>query len=298
MNKTSPPTFSAPQTAPAVPDDLVDEESYEGHTRRIAVTPELARKWLDRYDDSSGNVYNRTPGVVHVAKLARDMSKGHWKDTGVPIIFGTNDKVLDGRQRLEAVVLSGQTIVFDVRFGVDPDAQSAMDRPRKRKFADDLQMKGVPNAPNIAATATLVMHWRSGRILDRREIPTDAELDEFEALYRDELQLASRQAGRIANRLPNIIRTITAATSFESYLLDEDACMKFFTLLATGERLADGDPILALRNSIMRYHRTRPRRHEQLYHVVYAWNLWRANRRAEMLRLPRTLSSETFPTMK
>lgn len=268
-------------------------------TKRILVTPTVAAEWLARYNDGTDNIYNRTPGEVHVIKLARDMKENRWVDTGVPIIMGTNDKILDGRQRLEAIVLSGQSIEFDVRFGIDPSAQAAMDRPRKRSVANDLQMAGVANCNVVAATTVLIIHWRSDKIMDRREVPTDSQVVQFEREHHDELQLATAQGSSIRWRLPNCTMTVIAAMFFEAVLVDEDACIEFFQKLASGEGLEARNPILALRNTILRYDRKRkPKRHEQLYQVVHAWNLWRSGRQADMLRVPSGLSSNSFPRVK
>jgi len=282
-------------TAPAAP----PKTEPAGLTERILVTPELAAEWLGRYNDGTDNVYNRTPGEVHVIKLARDMSEDRWADTGVPLIMGTHDKILDGRQRLEAIVVSGKSIYFDVRFGIDPSAQAAMDRPRKRSIANDLQMAGVTNCHVVAATTGLIMHWRSGKIMDRREVPTDSQVFAFEKEHHDELQLATQQGGSIRWRLPNVTVTVISAMFFEAVLVDEDACLEFFKKLASGEGLEARNPILALRNTVLRYDRKRkPKRHEQLYQAVHAWNLWRSGRQAEQLRVPTTLSSNSFPRVK
>lgn len=273
--------------------------SRQRFTVTMAVTPEFAKELLARYDDGTGKIYNRTPGVTHVIKLARDMSHGHWLDTGVPIIIGTNGMVLDGRQRLEAVILSGQTIHFDVTYNVDPSAQLGMDRPRKRTFAHDLQMANVPNNNVVAAICGLILHWRSGKIYDRRETPTDMELREFEAENRELIQVASRQAGTIRTRVPLATMTVLGAMIYEGMLVNEDACVDFFGKLATGEDISDGNPILAYRNTLIRYDRRRkPPRTSQLYQGVHAWNLWRAGRTAKFLVVPPTITSETFPRMK
>lgn len=269
-------------------------------TERIAVTPEIAEQWLGWYDDGTDTVYNRNPGTVWVVKLARDMKNDKWFDTGVPIIVGTHGKVLDGAQRLHAVILSGRTIIFDVRFGIDPRAQTAMDRPRRRSVGHDLHMEGVPNSTVVAATTVLLLHWRSGQLLDNRASPTDQEQLEFEREERDALQLACRQANRVRVRLPNVTLTVVAAAFFEAVLIDEDACITFFDKFATGRDLEDGDPILALRNITLREasaKKSKPHRNHQLYRVVYAWNLWREGKKKQYLRVPDTLTSDTFPRM-
>lgn len=268
-------------------------------TISIDVTPDIARQMLDAYDDGTGRIYNRTPGTVHVAKLARDMANDHWKDTGVPLIIGTHGKVLDGRQRLEAVIVSGKTIKFDVKYGIDPDAQVAMDRPRKRTFANDLQMDNVPNNNVIASLTGLILHWRSGKIFDRSATATETELRIFEQENRDMLQVAARQAAMVRHRIPPVTISVIGAAFFEAYHVDEDRCAEFFESLSVGEGLSVGNPILSLRNTLIRYDtRRKPHRTAQLYHVAYAWNLWRIGRNIQQIKVPTTLNSETFPRMK
>lgn len=66
------------------------------------ITPELAAEWLDY------NVVNRKSRKVET--YAKDMLAGDWRDADAPITRRVDGAVLDGKNRLMAIILSGMTI--------------------------------------------------------------------------------------------------------------------------------------------------------------------------------------------
>lgn len=275
----------------------------QSYAEAMEITPAIASAWLERDArdaEQQGVRFNRRPNVEWIDKLAHDMSNDQWFDTGEPIILDWDDRVRDGGQRLAAVVRSGRTIRFQVVRGVDPASQDLMDKNRKRTIADDMFRRGVPNSNVVAATAALVVHWRTGQLLNKKFGPTAIEVHRFEQANALELQAASRGAASVTSRLSTGTNTVFAAAWFESMKIDPEAAQTFFNAVATGESLEPLSPLLALRNTIIRYGNLprKPHRHHQLYQVVHAWNLWRAGRTAQFLRVPSGLSSDQFPVMK
>src|SRR5207248_3219207 len=81
-------------------------------SRVVQVTPEMAAKWLE----TTGP--NRPVHQATVERLAADMSNAAWYLNGDRIRFDENDALRDGRHRLSAVVLSGQTVPMEILQGL------------------------------------------------------------------------------------------------------------------------------------------------------------------------------------
>ena len=80
-------------------------------TFTLSVTPSLA-KWL-----LARNNNNRDVPLSHPSLLASDMNTGRWMNMGVPIIFDWNGLIIDGQNRLKAVLLSKKTENFAISVG-------------------------------------------------------------------------------------------------------------------------------------------------------------------------------------
>jgi hypothetical protein len=119
----------------------------------IDVSPGMAADML------ANNPHNRRPSPGHQRQLARDMQRGDFQFVGDPIRFDVDGKLLDGQQRLQAVIDSGATTKFLVISGLPSQAQRYMDIGRKRSAADQLMIEGVTASGMKAATAKLLLQW-------------------------------------------------------------------------------------------------------------------------------------------
>jgi len=76
----------------------------------MKITPEVASELL------KGNINNRKPNKDYVSSLASIMRKGDWRSTHQGICIGKDDRLIDGQQRLMAVIESGVTVLMDVTY--------------------------------------------------------------------------------------------------------------------------------------------------------------------------------------
>ena len=101
------------------------------------------------------NPQNRPTKIGHTRKLARLLKDGLWNpDLGGSIAFSPEGRLTDGQHRLRAVVLSGVSIIVDVR----PNQKTTvgLDENASRSVADHLALQGVDDA-SIVATATKML---------------------------------------------------------------------------------------------------------------------------------------------
>ena len=130
---------------------MVDANNWQGkvepYARCITITPQLAQHVLDDYKR-----LNRKVSTAKINTYAERMETGDWFGlTGQTIIFSKTGVLLDGYQRLAAVVKSGKKFRVLAVFGVEDSAFSFLDMGRKRTNANVLEALGVPHAGVVAA---------------------------------------------------------------------------------------------------------------------------------------------------
>ncbi len=100
------------------------------------ITPDIAGEWLKL------NTLNRPKKLQKIALYAADMKGGHWPVTGATISFGKSGRLLDGQNRLQAVIDSGATIRVLVVWGLDDDVFDVIDGGARRTASDVLVIEG------------------------------------------------------------------------------------------------------------------------------------------------------------
>ena len=113
---------------------------------RVTVTPDMARKML-------ATIYrNRHPSSDTVKKYARQMSSDEWLYTPESLAFDDEGKLIDGNQRLLAIVKSGRPVMTRITFGVSKNVRAVLDQGRKRAPSSAIWMSEL--LPDICATET------------------------------------------------------------------------------------------------------------------------------------------------
>lgn len=250
----------------------------------VYVTPEMARRWLDRNDLNRG-IRTRT-----VQRYARDMQRGRWELTGEAVKFSIDGALLDGQHRLAAVVESGSTVPMFVVRGLNPDSQTVMDTGVKRTGSDAMQLRGEKNRAALAATIRLALLYDSGKLVpisgDKGGRPqvSNAELLDYLDAHPD-IRVFVDQATSIFNRV-DVHPSALALAMWVLHRVDAAAAVDFFNDLANLTGLQPGDPILALHNRLADIRRSRRRVEAQdfLSLIFRAWNARRDGK--QLYRVP------------
>lgn len=83
------------------------------------------------------NAGNRRKRPHYIVSLAGQIKDGEWQqDHPAPILFSDALRVIDGQHRLEAIVLSGQTVIARVCFGVRDELREYLDTGITRRLED------------------------------------------------------------------------------------------------------------------------------------------------------------------
>lgn len=126
----------------------------------MVITPEIAEEMLKH------NTNNRSPRTSWVSALASDMKEGNWELTPTPIVFLKDGTLLDGQQRLMAVVKSGVACKFMVCTNAEPTM--SIDNGIKRSMRDQLMMgdsalKGDYISPLTLSTVRMIMQIKTSK---------------------------------------------------------------------------------------------------------------------------------------
>jgi len=245
----------------------------------LAVTPAMAEAWL------KNNPRNRTVSEKLIKAYARDMSEGNWVLNGEAVKVSETGQLLDGQQRLAAVVLAGTTIPMVVVSGLPRQAQDTMDMGRKRSLGDVFAIHGENNYNQLAAITRRAWMWDAGNYrFTTKETPTaqelQATLEKFPSL---------RRSAEVATRTFVSFRPSSAASTGTAHhilnMVSESDAAEFFARFAVGADLPKDHPILTLRNRLMTDSAARKNNpfHVRVALFIRAWNALREGR--ELSRL-------------
>jgi len=283
----------------------------------VKVDAEMARQWLTKEAE-----FNRPSDDTTIRNYARDMANGDWYLSNDAICFTDDGTMLNGGNRLRAVIVAEQTmgtrmqVPFWVIDGMDPQTYLIMDIGKKRNASN--QAHALTNGVFSGKSMPLVKwYWqyrnnnpmgRSGRwsasptrIQELQLFKSDPE--GFEAAY---------QRGRDLQRQK--IGNPTAGGMFHHILrntpeIGSERANDWTDALVSGANLDSSSPILALRNRLMTGRderggggpRVRPyTRQEQLYLYHRAWRAYCQDEAMSKLVLPPFrdgLNNASFPKL-
>jgi hypothetical protein len=249
------------------------------------IGPEEAAEILKNH-----NAQNRALKPKAIAQYARAMADGEWTFIGDPIRFDRGGELLDGQNRLTAVVKSGCAQSFVIVRNLEPDTQRYMDAGVRRSAADQLKIEGVAHPRESAMIASLVMHWQ-GEDLPHMNIKYSTfEIVEFVESNTNGIEAAAKHS----TALYHTTRATKGISGAVFFMAAETAgagvASEFFGLLTTGAGMVTGSPALLLRNKLISWASTsgrKPERAEVIFYYVRCWNGWRRGEELERLQLPR-----------
>lgn len=237
----------------------------------ITVTPGLAQEWLGR------NEGNRNLKHLKIATLVRDILADRFLITGEAVKFDWDGRLIDGQNRLHAVVKSGRPVTLLVVRGLDPESQKVMDTGAKRSAADALRMAGHYNQQNVlAATVRLLLAWDKGELstaFSKAPEATHSEILEFYAA-NDGLDSAAARASKIHKKVkatPSPLATAIYLTT----LVDAEDSHRFFQELGDLDLGGKGNPKATLYTRLESLKGEKYTAAQQLYFILRAWNAWR-----------------------
>lgn len=200
--------------------DLGIEYSYED------ITPERARKILDEQSLPELSI-DKTKRIVYpYEKYANAMKSKAWLHNAAPLIFDRENFLINGYQRLEAVILANTTVRMLVARGANRETLHVYDQHRRRTFITILESEGVKYAGDVHRALSKMARIENGIFMLSNYTPNWSRLDLINTANPEIIR-----ASEIAHSLPkeNCIPQKASTTFIAMALMagHEDALMKF-----------------------------------------------------------------------
>lgn len=263
---------------------------------RTTVTPGLAKRWLAMNAENQRGIKRNK-----IAAYARDMLSGKWNsDSGETIKFDENGTLIDGQNRLHAVVTAGVPIDFDVATGLPASAMLVLDSGASRGGMDALRIAGATDTARSAAIVRWSIFWDAKLFMGSGGglSPTNAEIV---SRYRSDSGRYNAAATRGTDCQSRGISTgRVAGMAFHLFTkIDHEEAHQFFDQIISGANLVENSGPLLLRNRMMRVKLDRITPAEQLALFVRAWNAFREEKTMTQLIIVKgALSNVNFPQPK
>lgn len=261
------------------------------------ITPDIAGEWLKL------NTLNRPKKLQKIALYAADMKGGHWPVTGATISFGKSGRLLDGQNRLQAVIDSGATIRVLVVWGLDDDVFDVIDGGARRTASDVLVIEGYEGwaAACGASAARIALNMISGKL----PYALTYSPQNIRRFVNDQPDLMSSVEfiESVPRRPAPMPHSAAAALHFFMARRDPDLADLLMTQLYRGDNMMAEDMVLRLRNNLLgKVQQKAMSSTSDFTHamaaVVRVWNARRAGRNIAHIQNAFTRGGEEFPAIK
>ena len=195
-----------------------------------------------------------------VQRYARAMENGQWHLTHQAIGIDKSGIMLDGQHRMAAVVRSDTVQEFLIAYDAEPETFDVIDTGGARTAADTLSIAGYSNVNQLSVAARMLMAYdvvkgTKQRLTAMTGTYTNADVLKFMDTRRGEILMeALHEAAVLANvfgRYGSKTWLAAAITLLMESDVHRDIAREFLSKLRTGEMLAAGSPILAMRRWMM-----------------------------------------------
>lgn len=200
------------------------------------VTPEMASRWL------ADRAKNRKIRDKVVARYAADMRAGKWKLTHQGLAFNSEGKLIDGQQRLTAIVESGTALPFIIVRGIDDIL--AIDTHRARFMSDII---GLQSSMHVTIKTTAIAN---AMVEYTRVTPawpqnmSAATLAEFIQAHEQGISFAEHTF-KVVPKLCSAALMAPVARAF--YHTDPERLRQFVHVLQTGEPGVTAEDLAAIK---------------------------------------------------
>jgi len=269
-----------------------------GGAGRFAVDVDAAHAhaWLARNIATNRKVIQR-----NIERIASDMREGRWVYDGSPIRFDRDGNLIDGQNRLRAVLAAeGGTYRMDVVYGLENRAFSVIDTGCVRNGAHALQFDGKVNTALLAATARLLCQWDPADGLIAGHYNKAITNQTIVETVRDNPEL-EESARFVVNHKGVRLLCPPSTTTFCHFLfckINRADADQFFLDIADGSNLPKGDGRHLMAKWLQNYRNRGQKSVGGLGSVLFvglwikSWNMWRTRQTGEFLSFR---ASEKFP---
>lgn len=201
------------------------------HARVMLVTPEIAKKWLERNHEDQ-----RTISAAAVEAIANDIRRGAWRLTHQAIAFDAESRLIDGQHRLSAIMAAEEPAYLLVVWNKATGLHDPIDRIRARTVAF-ITGRDSKTTAALAALRSFEVGYQVCTTL------TVAEADDLHARHGEAI-------GHIKNDVAGAHKMFGGllAACVWALPVDRVKVTEFAQKVTTGEMIGRGDPAWAFRS--------------------------------------------------
>ena len=248
------------------------------------ITPEIAREMLTH------NTHNRNPKKNVIVQITEDILADKFGFTGDAIKFSKSGQLLDGQNRLYAVIAANKSITVLVIRGLPEEAQEVMDQGARRSLPDILKLRGEKHSDSLATATRALYAYRRVREPYPPSLSIQpstrqllAELEEFPEL---------RRSAAFTDQKKSAVSHIIAPSAIGVFHLllhrvDADDAGDFFRQLLGEEGMDTGNPVHMLRERFIKHAVRGVGKLDELTKrdfIVQTWNAWYTGQPLRVLR--------------
>lgn len=270
----------------------------------VLVTPEIARKWLDK------NFGNRRIKSGRVSRYIQDIKADRWPYTADPMHFDTFGRLRNGQHRLSAIIAANMPLKCLIVYDFPPESADALDRGGSRSNADRFEMATEKNAVLLAGTLKILYLYEVDKLGSAQEYIPIEGLKFAKSKYPDvQESIMSVRKESLKILAPF---SVLAAMHCLFWDLGGEKTLDFFAGLETGANLDTGNPILTLRDQLLKLRRNKKVKkptNQTCAWFIKSWNAFCKDEKIKLLRwrgigkasneaFPRAVSApdETYPS--
>jgi hypothetical protein len=265
----------------------------------INITPDQAKKMLEH------NNHNRAKKINKINQYASDMGQGLWQMNGVPIIFNHSGSLLDGQNRLNAIIKSGVPCEMIVITGISMDSFHTIDTGANRSPGDVLGIIGLQpkKAIRISSLINRVLKDNYGMLstawnpaIHKRVNTTNHDILKYYQHNKQELDDIYEFCAKYENKISKVIPMPVYLFIFHklrkiNIIQAEEFCSK----LATGNMLSGDDPIYQLRERLITLRSSKTEKAPGWHYSAYTYKAWNAYRKGKKIQKLYIAHNETGP---
>lgn len=263
--------------------------------KQMVVTPAKAREMLEQ------NIHNRPMHHRRISQYARDMKEGRWKQSGDPIRFAIDGRLLDGQHRLNALIKANTPLNFVCIYDLDESVFEVIDTGKIRNGSDVLAMQGVKNRAVVAAAARHQYYYESGAFnggdASKALIPaTNQDVVAMVAEHPGILDSASKLTGynTIRGLMPP---SLCVFFHYNFGRVNLVKCEEFFLILEGRVSDNQGSAALKLRQRLVE-NKIAKAKFKQSYTAALVIKAWNAFVSGSVIKNLNFKSNEEFPTFE
>jgi hypothetical protein len=227
---------------------------------------------------------HRSASKGSIDRIVQDIRNGQFQYTGDSIKFDGEGYLLDGRNRLSAIVKTGATLDLMIATGINDKARYVIDTGKTYTLKNALEAEGVPRAQHVAMALTAVQAWERGDHTSEPAVGATT-INTSLTFLRENFRIheVAAEAKRLQTKITALSGKQLAALVWAFDNADKDRT-EFFAKIINGHDLTPTDSIFQLRqifaaNEQQRTHSSRT----LLALTIKAWNRYRSNQQMNEL---------------